>query len=146
MMNINYSNIICTQFYLVEKNVFVLSKPGKTTVLSHFLTENHFLGFAKLWSFVCGGDDTRRLCGTGIPPSRKFPKCEVFNNLWLISERGQQIPWKSISCREASTACVCCEWTEKINPIVRPKWHLLHKTLQLANSRRGEVLGKRKSY
>lgn len=87
MMNINYSNIICTQFYLVEKNVFVLSKPGKTTVLSHFLTENHFLGFAKLWSFVCGGDDTRRLCGTGIPPSRKFPKCEVFSNLWLISER-----------------------------------------------------------
>lgn len=50
MMNINYSSIICTQFYLEEKNVLVLSKLEKTTVLFHFLTENHLLGFAKLWS------------------------------------------------------------------------------------------------
>lgn len=85
MININYSNIICTQFYLVEKNVLVLSKPGKTTVLSHFLTENHSLGIARLWFFTCGGDDTRKPCG--IPPSSKFPEYKVFSNLWLISER-----------------------------------------------------------
>lgn len=85
MININYSIIICTWFYLVEKNVLVLSKHGKTTVLSHFLKENHSLGITKLWSFACGGDDTRKPCG--IPPSSKFPKYEVFSNLWLISER-----------------------------------------------------------
>lgn len=86
MMNINYSSIICTQFYLEEKNVLVLSKLEKTTVLFHFVTENHLLGFAKLWSLCCGGDDARRLHGTGIPSSRKFPEREVFSNLWLNSE------------------------------------------------------------
>lgn len=39
---------------------------------------------------MCAGDNTRKLCGTGFPPNRKFPEYEIFDNPWLISETAKR--------------------------------------------------------
>lgn len=73
MKKINCSNIICTQFYLAEKNVLILTKLLNYSSVS-FHNRKSLLWFCQTVVLICEGDDMRRLCGTGISPCRKFPK------------------------------------------------------------------------